>query len=115
MIQLERVSLTRGSFSLREIDLTIKQGEHFFIIGPSGSGKTLLLETIAGIHPDAEGRILINGKDMENVPPEKRGLSLMYQDYSLPPPHCCRKYYIWPEDPGHSATRNLQGNRKPRF
>ncbi len=85
MIQLERVSLTRGSFSLREIDLTIKQGEHFFIIGPSGSGKTLLLETIAGIHPDAEGRILINGKDMENVPPEKRGLSLMYQDYSLFP------------------------------
>lgn len=85
MIQLERVCLARGSFSLMEIDLTIKQGEHFFIVGPSGSGKTLLLETIAGIHPDAKGRILINGKDMENVPPEKRGLSLMYQDYSLFP------------------------------
>lgn len=85
MIQLERVSLTRGSFSLRKIDLTVTQGEHFFIIGPSGSGKTLLLETIAGIHPDAGGRILTGGKDMGDLPPEKRGLSLMYQDYSLFP------------------------------
>lgn len=85
MIELEQVFLTRGSFSLSGIDLTLSQGEHFFIIGPSGSGKTLLLETIAGIHPDAGGRILIDGKDMGNLPPEERGLSLMYQDYSLFP------------------------------
>ncbi|OPX67279.1 MAG: Trehalose/maltose import ATP-binding protein MalK [Methanoregulaceae archaeon PtaB.Bin056] len=85
MIQLEGVSLTRSTFSLRGITLSLKKGEHFFIIGPSGSGKTLLLETIAGIHPDAGGRILMMGKDITDLPPEERGLSLMYQDYSLFP------------------------------
>lgn len=85
MIQLEGVSLTRGTFSLSGIDLSLTKGEHFFVIGPSGSGKTLLLETIAGIHTDAGGRILMMGKDMADLPPEERGLSLMYQDYALFP------------------------------
>ena len=85
MIRLEGVSLTRGTFSLEGIDLSLSRGEHLFVIGPSGSGKTLLLETIAGIHGDASGKILIMGRDMAGLLPEERGLSLMYQDYSLFP------------------------------
>ncbi|GEM_PF-178221 len=85
MIRLEGVCLNRGMFSLKGIDLTISRGEHLFIIGPSGSGKTLLLETIAGIHGDASGRIVIMGRDVAGLLPEERGVSLMYQDCSLFP------------------------------
>ena len=85
MIALEGVSLRRGDFSLREISLSVGRGEYLFLVGPSGAGKTLLLEVIAGLHPDATGRVMIRGRDMKGVPPEKRGVMLMYQDYALFP------------------------------
>lgn len=85
MIALEGVSLRRGDFTLREITLTVSPGEYLFLVGPSGAGKTLLLEVIAGLHPDATGRILIRGSDMIGVPPEKRNIALVYQDYALFP------------------------------
>jgi len=85
MITLEGVSLRRGSFALREITLHVDRGEFLFLLGPSGAGKTLLLETIAGIHPDAGGRVLIRGRDVTADPPEKRRVALMYQDYALFP------------------------------
>jgi len=85
MITLDRVSLRRGSFALREISLHVERGEYLFLLGPSGSGKTLLLETVAGIHPDATGQVVVRGRDMTGEPPEGRRVALVYQDYALFP------------------------------
>ena len=85
MIALEGVSLRRGGFSLREVSLSVGRGEYLFLVGPSGAGKTLLLELIAGLHPDATGKVLIRGRDMTGIPPEKRNVVLVYQDYALFP------------------------------
>jgi len=85
MIEFEGVSLTLGSFSLHNVSLTIGRGDYYFIVGPSGAGKTVLLEAIAGLDRPREGRVLLRGEDITTLPPEKRGISLVYQDYSLFP------------------------------
>jgi molybdate/tungstate transport system ATP-binding protein len=85
MIALEGVSLRKGDFSLRDVNLSVGRGEYIFLVGPSGAGKTLLLEVIAGLHPDVSGRVLIRGRDMTGVPPERRKVVLVYQDYALFP------------------------------
>jgi molybdate/tungstate transport system ATP-binding protein len=85
MIEFEEVSLTLGDFSLHEVSLSINDGDYYIIMGPSGAGKTIILETIAGLHIPESGHVLLNGSDMRNIPPEKRNLGLVYQDYSLFP------------------------------
>jgi molybdate/tungstate transport system ATP-binding protein len=85
MIEFDRVSLTLGSFSLHDVSLTINRGDYYFIVGPSGAGKTVLLEAIAGLHRPQQGRVLLRGEDITALPPERRGISLVYQDYSLFP------------------------------
>lgn len=85
MIEFENVSIELGTFRLNEVSITVEKGDYYFIIGPSGAGKTIILEAIAGLHlPDA-GRVLINGGDVTRIPPEKRRIALVYQDYSLFP------------------------------
>ncbi len=85
MIGFDRVSLTLGSFRLKNVSLSIGQGDYYFIVGPSGAGKTVLLEAIAGLHSPEHGRILLRGEEITALPPEKRGVALVYQDYSLFP------------------------------
>jgi molybdate/tungstate transport system ATP-binding protein len=85
MIVLEQVSLALGEFSLHNVDLRISKGEYLVIMGPSGAGKTVLLETIAGLRFPDSGRILIDGTDSSGIPPEKRRIAIVYQDYSLFP------------------------------
>ncbi len=85
MIEFDNVSLTLGSFSLKNISLTINEGDYYFILGPSGAGKTVILEAIAGLHRPDSGSVLVRGEDLCNKPPEKRKISLVYQDYSLFP------------------------------
>ncbi|WP_332448699.1 ABC transporter ATP-binding protein [Methanoculleus sp.] len=85
MIEFDRVSLTLGSFSLKEINLSIGKGDYYFIVGPSGAGKTVLLEAIAGLHRPDRGRVLLRDAEITALPPERRGVALVYQDYSLFP------------------------------
>jgi len=85
MIEIKALSRKWKTFALDSLDLTIRDGEYFVILGPTGSGKTLLLELIAGFHHPDSGKILINGKDVTNLSPEKRNLAFVYQDYSLFP------------------------------
>ena len=85
MIEFDRVSLNLGSFSLDDVSLTIGMGDYYFIVGPSGAGKTVLLEVIAGLHRPDSGRVLLRGTEITTLPPEKRGIALVYQDYSLFP------------------------------
>jgi molybdate/tungstate transport system ATP-binding protein len=85
MIAFDHVSLALGEFALKDISFTVGDGEYFFIIGPSGAGKTIILEAIAGLHVPDQGRILLSGRDVSTIPPEQRGVGLVYQDYSLFP------------------------------
>lgn len=85
MIEFDRVSLALGSFSLNDVSLTISKGDYYFIVGPSGAGKTVLLEAIAGLHRPDSGRVLLRGTEITALPPEKRKVALVYQDYSLFP------------------------------
>lgn len=85
MIAIEHLSLDVGSAGIRDLSLVIKPKTWVFIIGPSGAGKTLILEAIAGLHTPEKGRILIHNTDVSGLSPEKRGIALVYQDYSLFP------------------------------
>lgn len=85
MIRLADVSITLGDFSLHKVNMEINSGEFFSILGPTGTGKTVILELIAGLYDPAEGKILINNTDSINIPPEKREIGFVYQDYALFP------------------------------
>lgn len=85
MITLEKVSHEWGNFSLKNVTLSVNEGEYFIILGPTAAGKTLILETIAGFYIPREGGIFLNEKNITHIPPEKRNIGFVYQDYSLFP------------------------------
>ncbi len=70
---------------IKNLNLSIKQGEFVVLLGPSGCGKTTLLRLIAGLYPCDEGKILIGDKDVTNTPASKRGLAMVFQSYALYP------------------------------
>ncbi|MBW2084396.1 MAG: ABC transporter ATP-binding protein [Deltaproteobacteria bacterium] len=82
MLRLKDVTLALGSFN---ISLHVEQGTYLVLLGPTGTGKTVLLETIAGMHRVDSGNIFIDTKEVTNLPPEKRRLGVVYQDYALFP------------------------------
>ncbi len=85
MIGLRDVRVDLGAFVLHYINLSIDLGEYFILLVPTGAGKTVLLEAIAGLYPLMEGTIAVAGRDVTSVPPEKRGVSIVYQDQMLFP------------------------------
>ncbi|MDD3618644.1 MAG: ABC transporter ATP-binding protein [Desulfobulbaceae bacterium] len=85
MIEIKGLSVQLGEFRLNDIDLAVDEGGFFVLMGPTGSGKTILLEAIAGLVPVRNGSIVISGRDITRLPPEKRGVGIMYQDYALFP------------------------------
>jgi len=85
MIGIYDLEVVRGSFRLKISRLEIKDNEYFVVLGPSGSGKTTLLNTIAGFIRPVKGSIVIDGINVVSLPPEKRGLSYVFQDPLLLP------------------------------
>ncbi len=86
MVRLEKASKHYGDVvALREVDLSVMEGEFVTLLGPSGSGKTTMLNLIAGMLAPTSGSIHIAGKDMTQVPPNKRGLGMVFQNYALMP------------------------------
>ena len=84
MLTLEQVSVQYDDFvALDSVDLQIADHEIVCVLGPSGSGKSTLLRTVAGLVPDARGRVRFDGVDMTHVPPHRRGFGLMFQDHAL--------------------------------
>ena len=74
-----------GSLALDNIDLFIRDGEFLTLLGPSGCGKTTLLRIIAGFVTPTSGSVLIDGKDVNGVPPHKRQVNTVFQKYALFP------------------------------
>ncbi|WP_263142383.1 ABC transporter ATP-binding protein [Pseudomonas sp. RIT-PI-AD] len=86
LLNIEAVSKRFGAFAaLQDIHLHIGQREFVALLGPSGCGKTTLLRTIAGFsHPDS-GRLSIDGQDIGRLPPYRRPLNTVFQNYALFP------------------------------
>jgi molybdate/tungstate transport system ATP-binding protein len=85
MIRTEHLNIDLDPFYLRDITLSIEKNDFFVLMGPTGAGKTVLLEALAGLIPIQSGRIWIGGREVTRLPPEKRGISIVYQDYALFP------------------------------
>jgi spermidine/putrescine transport system ATP-binding protein len=74
-----------GVPAVERVDLKISQGAFFSLLGPSGCGKTTTLRMIAGLETPSSGRILIHGADVADVPPNKRDVNMVFQNYALFP------------------------------
>ena len=85
MLELRAIAKQLGKWSVTDLDLTLEPGEYFVLLGPSGVGKTVTLELIAGLHLPEAGRVLWNGKDVTDDPPEDRPFAIVYQDCALFP------------------------------
>ena len=71
--------------ALHPTNLTIASGEFFALLGPSGSGKSTLLGTVAGFVAPTEGRVTIGGSDITGMPPHRRNIGMVFQNYALFP------------------------------
>src|SRR5436309_5878941 len=74
-----------GNVALREIDVTIDDGEFFCLLGPSGCGKTTTLNLIGGFVGPSEGTIWLRGRRIDTLPPHKRPVNTVFQSYALFP------------------------------
>ncbi len=85
-----------GSVALDRVDFDVHKGEFLTLLGPSGSGKTTLLGLIAGITLPSEGRIELAGSDISRVPPERRDIGVVFQNYALFPHMTVRDNIAFP-------------------
>ena len=86
-LRIEHVSkrFAADEAAVADVSLDIERGAFFALLGPSGCGKTTLLRLLAGFEQPDEGRILIEGADMADVPPYARPVNMMFQSYALFP------------------------------
>ena len=86
LITFEHVTKRYGAVTaVDDVSLEIGAGEFFALLGPSGCGKTTLMRLIAGFETPDAGRILIDGRDMADMPPHARPVNMMFQSYALFP------------------------------
>lgn len=85
MLRIEKLNYRTKNFTLKDINLRIKEGECHIIMGSSGSGKTTLLECILGIRKINSGRIFLKEKDITGLPSHKRNIAYVPQDLALFP------------------------------
>ena len=86
LIEFSNVTKRFGAFTaIDKVDLKIYPKEFFALLGPSGCGKTTLMRMLGGFETVTEGRITIDGVDMNGIPPNKRAVNMMFQSYALFP------------------------------
>jgi spermidine/putrescine transport system ATP-binding protein len=86
IISFRNISKRWGStVGVDDVSLDIMPGEFFALLGPSGCGKTTLLRILAGLEVPTEGHILIDGKDMAEIPPNRRAVNMVFQSYAVFP------------------------------
>ncbi|MGC9100641.1 MAG: ABC transporter ATP-binding protein [Caldisericum sp.] len=85
-LELRNVKKTYGSvIAVNDFSLSVNEGELVSLLGPSGCGKTTLLRSIAGFEKVDSGEILVDGKVINDIPPEKRDVAIVFQSYALFP------------------------------
>ncbi|HBD00197.1 MAG TPA: ABC transporter ATP-binding protein, partial [Lachnoclostridium sp.] len=82
MIEFKNIEIKYGNFTaIKELNLTIKDGEFFTFLGPSGCGKTTTLRSLVGFIEPSAGQIIIDGKDVTHTPVEERKIGMVFQSY----------------------------------
>ena len=118
-IDLRDVSKTlteagKGTFSVRDVTLRVPDGQTMVVLGPSGCGKTTLLKLIAGLLTPDAGYVRYNDRDMALVPPGKRRIGMVFQNYALYPHVTARanvlSYYLF-----RKKTPALTAEARARF
>ena len=97
-IEFRGVSKTYDGRSMvvENLDLRVRRGEFFTLLGPSGSGKTTCLMMLAGFEVPTAGEISIDGQSVQNTPPRKRGIGVVFQNYALFPHMTVRRNLAFP-------------------
>jgi len=129
-VELAHVNKRYGTVAaIVDVNLSVAKGEFVTLLGPSGSGKTTLLNLLAGTISPSSGRICINGHDATAIPPSKRGIGMVFQNYALMPHMTVFDNIAFPlrvrKVPAIEICRKVQrvleliqlpdvGNRKPR-
>ena len=86
VLKIKKLVKKFGSIEIfKNIDIEINKGDFLVLVGPSGCGKSTLLNCIAGLEEINEGKILIDNKDMCQVPPKDRNIAMVFQSYALYP------------------------------
>lgn len=86
LIQFQNVTKSFGDFTaIDDLSIDIYEKEFFALLGPSGCGKTTMMRMLAGFETPTSGTILLDGKDISAVPPNKRSVNMMFQSYALFP------------------------------
>ena len=86
VIRLEHISKMYGDFvALHDTSFAIGHGEFFAMLGPSGCGKTTTLKMIAGFEQPSTGRVMLDGHDVSDLPPYRRNVNTVFQQYALFP------------------------------
>ncbi|MGZ3495846.1 MAG: ABC transporter ATP-binding protein [Thermodesulfobacteriota bacterium] len=85
MIRIEDLNIFFESFKIKNLSIQIEEGGFHFLLGPTGSGKTLILESVMGLRKPRSGRIWIGDREVQDLPPELRGISYVPQDLALFP------------------------------
>ena len=86
-VEFQRVQKSYDGENLvvKDLNLSMPKGEFLTMLGPSGSGKTTCLMMLAGFETATHGEILLDGKPINNIPPHKRGIGMVFQNYALFP------------------------------
>ena len=85
-LEFREVSKSFGSITaVDNVSLEVKRGEFFSLLGPSGCGKTTMLRLLAGFERPDSGRVLLDGVDITDLPPNKRKVNTIFQNYALFP------------------------------
>ena len=89
MSEVNLINLTKrfgkSVLAVKDVNLDVKDGEFLVLLGPSGCGKTTTMRMIAGLEEVTEGTILIDGQDVTDLPPRKRNISMIFQNYAVWP------------------------------
>ncbi len=87
LLEIKNLTLAYGGPepAVKDLNLEIREGELLSLLGPSGCGKTTTMRAIAGLMKPVAGQIILRGKDITKVPPNKRGFGLVFQSYALFP------------------------------
>src|ERR1700741_5546806 len=85
-VSLRKLTIRLGGHEIiRDLDLSVEEGEFVVLLGPSGCGKSTLLHSIAGLIDVTDGSIEIGGEDMTWADPKDRRIALVFQSYALYP------------------------------
>lgn len=85
LLRGEDISIRLGDFHLDHVSVEVAEGDYCCILGETGAGKSVLLESFIGMYPHMKGKVFLRDRDITNLPPEKRKLGIVYQDYMLFP------------------------------